>query len=87
MYHIPLNTPLSSGSPPPLVQDIEELLKGFVSRRSSVLSCHPSSRTSSTEGVAGSVEFSQGSSGINDMDGSDMERLEGGATDMAALPK
>ncbi|TNM89664.1 hypothetical protein fugu_003898 [Takifugu bimaculatus] len=86
VYHIPLNTPLSFGSPPPLVEDIEELLKGFVNRRSSVLSCHPSSRTSSTEGVAGSVEFSQGSSGINDMDGSDMERLEGGTADMAALP-
>lgn len=87
MYHIPLNTPLSFGSPPPLVEDMEELLKGFVNRRSSALSCHPSSRTSSTEGVAGSIEFSQGSSGINDMDGSDMERLEGGAADMAALPK
>lgn len=52
-----------------------------------MLSCHPSSRTSSTEGVAGSVEFSQGSSGINDMDGSDVERPEGAAGDMTALPK
>lgn len=87
MYHIPLNTPESYGSPPLLVEDIDEVLKVFVNRRSSVLSCHPSSRTSSTEGVAGSVEFSQGSSGINDMDGSDMERLEGGTADLAALPK
>lgn len=87
VYYIPLNTPMSYGSPPPLVEEIQDLLKVFVNRRSSVLACHPSSRTSSTEGVAGSVEFSQGSSGINDMDGSDMERPEGGTGDMAALPK
>lgn len=80
---------MSYGSPPPplLVEEIQDLLKVFVNRRSLVLACHASSRTSSTEGVAGSVEFSQGSSGINDMDGSDMERPEGGTGDMAALPK
>lgn len=85
VYHIPLNTPMACG--PPLVEEIQDLLKVFVNRRSSMLSCHPSSRTSSTEGVAGSVEFSQGSSGINDMDGSDMERPEGGTGEMATLPK
>ncbi|KAF7200383.1 uncharacterized protein [Nothobranchius furzeri] len=77
VYHIPINTFAPSGTPPLLEEDIQELLKSFVDRRRSVLACHPSSRTSSTEGVAGSVEFSQGSSGINDMDGSDMERAEG----------
>lgn len=87
VYYIPLNTPMSCGSPPLLVEEIQDLLKVFVNRRSSVLACHPSSRTSSTEGVAGSVEFSQGSSGINDMDGSDLERPDGGTADMAALPK
>lgn len=52
-----------------------------------MLGCHPSSRTSSTEGVAGSVEFSQGSSGINDMDGSDVERVEGGSGDVVAIER
>nr|XP_046242083.1 uncharacterized protein LOC124057657 [Scatophagus argus] len=83
IYHIPINT-LSSGTPPLLVEEIQGFLKDFVDRRSSVLACNPSSRTSSTEGVAGSVEFSQGSSGINDMDGSDIERAEGGSGDMVA---
>lgn len=78
VYHIPINTPASSGTPYLLEEEIQGLLKDFVDRRSSVLACHPSSRTSSTEGVAGSVEFSQGSSGINDMDGSDIDRTEGG---------
>lgn len=87
VYHIPINTSLSSGTPPLLIEDIQGLLKDFVDRRSSVLACHPSSRTSSTEGVAGSVEFSQGSSGINDMDGSDTERAEGGSGDMLAIAR
>lgn len=78
---------MSYGSPPPLVEEIQDLLKVFVNRRSSVLACHTSSRSSSTEGVAGSVEFSQGSSGVNDMDSSDMERPEGGTGDMAARSK
>ncbi|KAM9743069.1 uncharacterized protein ACNS7B_010702 isoform 1-T1 [Menidia menidia] len=84
VYHIPINTFSSSGTPPLLEEEIRGLLKDFVDRRSSVLACHPSSRTSSTEGVAGSVEFSQGSSGINDMDGSDTERAEGGNGDMVS---
>ncbi|XP_076586528.1 uncharacterized protein LOC143320604 isoform X2 [Chaetodon auriga] len=87
VYHIPINTSLSSGTPPLLVEDMQGLLKDFVDRRSSVLACHPSSRTSSTEGVAGSVEFSQGSSGINDMDGSDTERAEGGSGDALAIAR
>ncbi|XP_056232593.1 uncharacterized protein LOC130169695 isoform X4 [Seriola aureovittata] len=86
VYHIPLNTPPSSGTPSLLEEEIQGLLKDFVDRRSSVLACHPSSRTSSTEGVAGSVEFSQGSSGINDMDGSDIERPEGG-NDVVAIAR
>ncbi|TMS03466.1 Protein prune-like protein 2 [Larimichthys crocea] len=68
-------------------EEIQGLLKDFVYRRSSVLACHPSSRTSSTEGVAGSVEFSQGSSGINDMDGSDIERAEGGSGDVVTIAR
>ncbi|XP_061585224.1 protein prune homolog 2-like isoform X2 [Cololabis saira] len=87
IYHIPLNTSASSGTPPLLEEEIEGLLKDFVNRRSSVLACHPSSRTSSTEGVAGSVEFSQGSSGINDMDGSDTERAEGGNEDGVTIAR
>ncbi|KAE8292209.1 Protein prune-like protein 2 BNIP2 motif-containing molecule at the C-terminal region 1 [Larimichthys crocea] len=86
LYNIPLNTSLSSGTPL-LVEEIQGLLKDFVYRRSSVLACHPSSRTSSTEGVAGSVEFSQGSSGINDMDGSDIERAEGGSGDVVTIAR
>lgn len=87
VYHIPINTSLSSGTPLLLIEQIQDLLKDFVDRRSSVLACHPSSRTSSTEGVAGSVEFSQGSSGINDMDGSDIERAEGGSGDAVVLAR
>ncbi|KAM6931378.1 uncharacterized protein FYW49_003251 [Xenentodon cancila] len=87
VYHIPLNTSASSGTPPLLEEEIEGLLKDFVNRRSSVLACHPSSRTSSTEGVAGSVEFSQGSSGINDMDGSDTDRAEGGSGDGVTIAR
>lgn len=87
VYHIPINTSSFSGTPPLLVEEIHGLLKDFVDRRSSVLACHPSSRTSSTEGVAGSVEFSQGSSGINDMDGSDTERAEGGGGDVVAIAR
>ncbi|XP_033475462.1 uncharacterized protein LOC117252555 isoform X2 [Epinephelus lanceolatus] len=87
VYHIPINTSLTTGAPPPLVEEIQGLLKDFVDRRSSVLACHPSSRTSSTEGVAGSVEFSQGSSGINDMDGSDIERAEGGNGDVVPIAR
>lgn len=86
MYHIPLNTSLAFGTPL-LGEEIQDILKDFVDRRSSVLACHPNSRTSSTEGVAGSAEFSQGSSGINDMDGSDIERAEGGSGDVAALAR
>ncbi|XP_057687124.1 uncharacterized protein LOC130912954 isoform X2 [Corythoichthys intestinalis] len=70
-----------------LEEDVRGLLKEFVDRRSSVLACHPTSRTSSTEGVAGSVEFSQGSSGINDMDGSDTERADGGGGDSLATER
>lgn len=87
VYHIPLNTSASSGCPPLLAEEIQGILKDFVDRRSSVLACHPSSRTSSTDGVAGSVEFSQGSSGINDMDGSDIERAEGGNGDTVAIAR
>ncbi|XP_038162389.1 uncharacterized protein LOC119797393 isoform X1 [Cyprinodon tularosa] len=84
VYHIPVSTSASSSTLPLLLQDIRGILKDFVNQHSSVLGCHPSSRTSSTEGVAGSVEFSQGSSGINDMDGSDTERADGGNGDVAA---
>lgn len=87
IYHIPINTATSSGTPPLLEEEIRGILKDFVDRRSSVLACHPSSRTSSTEGVAGSVEFSQGSSGINDMDGSDIERADGGNGDVVAIAR
>ncbi|XP_029960074.1 protein prune homolog 2-like [Salarias fasciatus] len=87
VYHIPINTSASSGTPPLLEKEIYDILKDFVDRRSSVLACHPSSRTSSTEGVAGSVEFSQGSSGINDMDGSDIERTDGGNSDVVAISR
>lgn len=87
MYHIPINSSPSSGTPPMLIKEIQDLLKDFVDRRTSVLACHPSSRTSSTEGVAGSIEFSQGSSGINDMDGSDNERVEGASGDAEAAPR
>lgn len=86
VYHIPVNTSQSFGTPPVLIEEIQVILKDFIDRRSSVLACHPSSRTSSTEGVVGSVDFSQGSSGINDMDGSDIERAEGGG-DVAALAR
>lgn len=87
VYHIPINTSLSSDTPPLLVEEIQGILKDFVDRRRSVLACHPSSRTSSTDGVAGSVEFSQGSSGINDMDSSDIERPEGGSGDVVAIAR
>lgn len=87
VYHIPINTSSSSGTPSMLEEEIQGLLKDFVDRRSTVLACHPSSRTSSTEGVAGSVEFSQGSSGINDMDGSDIERAEGGSGEAVAIAR
>ncbi|XP_031712036.1 uncharacterized protein LOC116388388 isoform X3 [Anarrhichthys ocellatus] len=87
VYHIPINTSLTFGTPPLLIEEIQLLLKDFVDRRSSVLTCHPSSRTSSTEGVAGSVEFSQGSSGINDMDCSDIERAEGGSGDAVPIAR
>uniref|UniRef100_A0A3Q1BTP1 CRAL-TRIO domain-containing protein n=1 Tax=Amphiprion ocellaris TaxID=80972 RepID=A0A3Q1BTP1_AMPOC len=87
VYHIPINTSASSGTPPLLEEEIRGILKDFVDRRSSVLACHPSSRTSSTEGVAGSVEFSQGSSGINEMDGSDIERTDGGNGDVVAIAR
>ncbi|XP_069555508.1 uncharacterized protein [Brachyistius frenatus] len=87
VYHIPINTSASYGTPPVLEEEIRGILKDFVDRRSSVLACHPSSRTSSTEGVAGSVEFSQGSSGINDMDGSDIERADGSNGDVVAIAR
>ncbi|KAM8866662.1 uncharacterized protein ACB058_007471 isoform 1-T1 [Synchiropus picturatus] len=74
MYHLAEDTALLCSTS--LEEELQSLIKEFISRHSSVLPCHPSSRTSSTEGVAGSVEFSQGSSGINDMDGSDLERIE-----------
>ncbi|KAM3610640.1 uncharacterized protein V6R79_006802 [Siganus canaliculatus] len=87
VYYIPINTSSSSDAAPLIAEEIQSLLKGFVDRRSSVLACHPSSRTSSTEGVAGSVEFSQGSSGINDMDGSDVERTDGAGGDVVAIAR
>ncbi|CAK6966446.1 uncharacterized protein LOC128364918 [Scomber scombrus] len=86
VYHITLNTSLSSDNSL-LEEEIRSFLKEFVDRRSSVLACHPSSRTSSTEGVAGSVEFSQGSSGINDMDGSDIDRVERGSGDVVPIAR
>lgn len=87
VYHIPINTCLTFDTPPLLIEEIHGLLKVFVDRQSSVLACRPSSRTSSTEGVAGSVEFSQGSSGINDMDGSDIERAEGGSGEAVTIAR
>lgn len=87
IYHIPINTSEFSGALPQLEEEIQDLLKNFVDCQSSLLACHPSSRTSSTEGVAGSVEFSQGSSGINDMDGSDIERVEGGIGSVVAVAR
>ncbi|XP_061623149.1 uncharacterized protein LOC133474957 isoform X3 [Phyllopteryx taeniolatus] len=88
VYHVQLNAFSSSGASLLLLQEeVRRLLKEFVDRRSSVLACHPSSRTSSTEGVAGSVEFSQGSSGINDMDGSDTERASRGGGDVGATER
>ncbi|XP_055742284.1 uncharacterized protein LOC129826035 isoform X2 [Salvelinus fontinalis] len=56
---------------------VMELLKEFMERRCHLLACAPTSRTSSTEGVAGSAPLSQGSSGFTDMYGSDVERPEG----------
>ncbi|XP_045082727.1 uncharacterized protein LOC121550738 isoform X2 [Coregonus clupeaformis] len=64
----------SPGGLGPLVM---EFLKEFMERRCRLLTCAPTSRTSSTEGVAGSAPLSQGSSGFTDMYGSDVERLEG----------
>ncbi|KAK2837207.1 hypothetical protein Q5P01_014419 [Channa striata] len=87
VYHIPINTSSSILTPPLLEEEIQGFLKDFVERRNTILACHPSSRTSSTEGVAGSVEFSQGSSGINDMDGSDIERAEGGSGEAVAIAR
>ncbi|KAG7489448.1 hypothetical protein JOB18_012537 [Solea senegalensis] len=87
VYHIPFNTSPSSDALHLLQEEIQGLLKDFVDRRGSVLACHPSSRTSSTEGVAGSVEFSQGSSGINDMDNSDIDRAEEGSADAVAIAR
>ncbi|KAG7256513.1 hypothetical protein CRUP_032264, partial [Coryphaenoides rupestris] len=74
VYHLPEGIFSSASMAAELEDGLHSHLKSFVERRGSVLACHPSSRTSSTEGVAGSVEFSQGSSGITDMYGSDTER-------------
>ncbi|KAJ3603601.1 hypothetical protein NHX12_028346 [Muraenolepis orangiensis] len=74
VYYVPADTFSSASMAAELEAALHSHLKAFVERRSSVLACHPGSRTSSTEGVAGSVEFSQGSSGITDMYGSDTER-------------
>lgn len=74
VYHLPRDIFSSASMAAELEEVLHGHLKAFVERRSSVLACHPSSRTSSTEGVAGSVEFSQGSSGITDMYGSDTDR-------------
>ncbi|XP_077418249.1 uncharacterized protein LOC144049321 isoform X2 [Vanacampus margaritifer] len=88
VYHAQLNTSSSLGASLLLLEEeVRGLLKEFVDRRSSMLACRPSSMTSSTEGVAGSVEFSQGSSGINDMEGSDTERPEGGGGDVVAMER
>ncbi|CAL8346264.1 unnamed protein product [Lota lota] len=74
VYHLPGDIFTSASMAAELEEGLHSHLKAFVERRSFVLACHPSSRNSSTEGVAGSVEFSQGSSGITDMYGSDTER-------------
>ncbi|XP_059910087.1 uncharacterized protein LOC132459507 isoform X2 [Gadus macrocephalus] len=74
VYHLPGDIFTSASMAAELEEGLRSQLKAFVERRSFVLACHPSSRTSSTEGVAGSVEFSQGSSGITDMYGSDTEK-------------
>lgn len=74
VYHLPEDIFSSASMAAELEDGLHSHLKSFVERRGSVVACHPSSRTSSTEGVAGSVEFSQGSSGITDMYGSDTER-------------
>ncbi|XP_077456463.1 uncharacterized protein LOC144074130 isoform X5 [Stigmatopora argus] len=85
VYQVQLNAFSPSGTLLVLLEkEVRGLLKEFVDRRSSLLACRPSSRTSSTEGVAGSVEFSQGSSGINDMDTSDTERADGSGGDPMA---
>ncbi|XP_034025459.1 uncharacterized protein LOC117509960 [Thalassophryne amazonica] len=80
VYNIPLSSDIILVN-----KELQQLLKELVNRCRSVLTHHPSSRTSSTEGVAGSVEFSQGSSGFNNMDGSDMERAKGGSEDVAPM--
>ncbi|KAM9810896.1 protein prune homolog 2-like [Neosynchiropus ocellatus] len=85
MYHLAEDTSLLCSTS--LEEELQSLIKEFISRHSSVLPCHPSSRTSSTEGVAGSVEFSQGSSGINDMDGSDLERIEENGRHVAPMAR
>lgn len=86
VYHAQLNASSPSGASLLLLEEeVQGLLKEFVDRRISMLACRPSSTTSSTEGVAGSVEFSQGSSGIND--GSDTERAEGGGGDAVAMDR
>ncbi|XP_051923919.1 uncharacterized protein LOC127602106 [Hippocampus zosterae] len=88
VYHVQLNASSPSGASLLLLEEeVRCLLKEFVDRRSSMLACRPSSMTSSTEGVAGSVEFSQGSSGINDMEGSDTERAEEGGGDAVAMDR
>ncbi|KAG7481136.1 hypothetical protein MATL_G00063610 [Megalops atlanticus] len=53
------------------VEQIVALVKEFLDRRQCLFI--PNSRTSSTEGVAGSAPLSQGSSGITDMYSSDAE--------------
>ncbi|MFT7811877.1 protein prune homolog 2 isoform X4 [Arapaima gigas] len=52
-------------------EQIVRLVKEFLDRRERLFA--PNSRTSSTEGVAGSAPLSQGSSGITDMYSSDAE--------------
>ncbi|XP_064153121.1 protein prune homolog 2-like isoform X3 [Anguilla rostrata] len=56
---------------PVYAEQILALLKDFLDRRQQLFL--PNSRTSSTEGVAGSAPLSQGSSGITDMYSSDAE--------------
>uniref|UniRef100_A0A8C9RCE4 Protein prune homolog 2 n=2 Tax=Scleropages formosus TaxID=113540 RepID=A0A8C9RCE4_SCLFO len=56
---------------PVYTEQIIKLVKEFLDRRERLFA--PNSRTSSTEGVAGSAPLSQGSSGITDMYSSDAE--------------
>lgn len=86
IYNVLSNT--ASSDELRLLQDeLQGILKAFMVQQSSAIKCHPSSRTSSTEGVAGNVEFSQGSSGIIDMFGSDNDRADESSADAIAISR